>query len=433
MYSPGFCRVFVRFVPENASKFRCGMGDEMGDETHFNNQSTRKSGKPLTAAFVRNTKTPGKYHDGNGLILRIEASGAKRWIQRIVIRGKRTEVGLGSAKLVSLAEARDRAIDNRRIARNGGDPLQAKRQEQQVPTFEDAARAVHKLHAPTWTNPKHAAQFLSTLETYAFPYFGQRRVSDVNSADVMTALSPIWLEKPETARRVRQRIGTVLKWSIAQRWRQDNPTDAITKALPKQDGLRTHRKALPYQRVGECIAAVWASNAGMMTKLAFEFIVLTACRSGEARLARWDEIDFEKAEWTVPAHRMKTKRQHRVPLSDRAVAILQLAKQLSDQSDLVFPGTRRGKPLSDMTISKLVKELGYDADVHGFRTSFRTWAQECANCPREVAEAALAHSIKNKSEAAYARSDLFNKRQELMFAWTEALHWPEETERKLRS
>ena len=408
-------------LPENSSKFRCNVGDEMGDEAHFENGPTKRSGKPLTAAFVRNARAPGKYHDGNGLILRIETSGAKRWIQRIVIRGKRTEIGLGSAKLVSLTEARDLAIDNRRIARNGGDPLQAKRQEQQVPSFENAARTVHKLHAPTWTNSKHAAQFLSTLETYAFPYFGQRRISDVNSADIMAALSPIWLDKPETARRVRQRIGTVLKWAIAQRWRQDNPTDAITKALPKQDGLRTHRKALPYQQVAQCIASVWGSNGGMTTKLAFEFIVLTACRSGEARLATWDEIDCEKAEWCIPAHRMKTKRQHRVPLTNRAIEVLLEASRFRDSSDLVFPGGRKRKPLSDMTISKLVKSLGYDADVHGFRTSFRMWVQEQTHYPREIAEAALAHSLKDKSEAAYARSDFVEKRRSMMEAWANFL------------
>lgn len=233
----------------------------------------------------------------------------------------------------------------------------------------------------------------------------------------MSALSPIWLEKPETARRVRQRIGTVLKWAIAQRWRQDNPTDAITKALPKQDGLRRHRKALPYQQVGECLADVWTSNASNTTKLALEFLVLTASRSGEVRLATWDEIDFDKAEWIVPAHRMKGKRQHRVPLTDRSITILRQAKQCDDGSGFIFPGTRSGKPLSDMTLSKLVKELDYNADIHGFRTSFRTWAQECSNSPREVAEAALAHVVKNKSEAAYARSDLFEKRRKLMNAW----------------
>ena len=385
----------------------------------------RRPEKALSAAFVRQVAIPGKYFDGQGLYLRVQPNGARQWVQRIVIRGKRCELGLGNPSLVSLAEAREQALANRKLAREGGNPLQAKREAEAVLTFEEAARKVHTLHLPTWRNVKHGAQFISTLETYAFPVMGKLLVSDVTTADVLAVLSPIWTEKPETAARVRQRIGTVMKWAVAQRWRQDNPAEYIAQALPKRDKSKTaHRKALPYAGVANCIEAVQTSGASASTKLALEFLVLTATRSGETRLARWNEIDWgsaatsaTSATWTIPASRMKAKREHRIPLSTRAVELLREAEKLADGEGLVFPGTRHGKPLSDMTLSKLVKELGFDADIHGFRTSFRMWAQERTNAPREVAEAALAHTIQNKAEAAYARSDVFERRRILMESW----------------
>ncbi|MGM0584942.1 MAG: tyrosine-type recombinase/integrase [Pseudomonadota bacterium] len=376
--------------------------------------------KALSAAFVRQVSEPGKYYDGHGLFLRVEANGAKRWVQRLAIRGKRREIGLGSASLVTLAKAREAALDNRRLARAGGDPLGAKRQAEAVLTFAEAARKVHEMHRPSWRNPKHAAQFITTLESYAFPHFGSVRVSDVSSADVLRALTPIWLKKPETARRVRQRIGTVMKWAVAQGWRQDNPAEAISQALPRHDATRVkHREALHYNDVGAALEKVKASGAGLSTRLAFEFLVLTATRSGEVRKATWDEMDLDKAEWLIPGERMKAKRPHRVPLSPRAVELLEQARALDDGSGLVFPGTRRGRPLSDMTLSKLLREQGIKAHVHGFRTSFKTWAQEQTNFPNEVSEAALAHVVKDKAEAAYARSDLFAKRRKLMSEWAD--------------
>jgi integrase len=379
----------------------------------------------LTAKQVEGALDPGKYFDGHGLFLRVQPNGQRQWVQRITVRGKRCEIGLGNPALVSLYEARELALHNRRLAVAGGDPIQAKREAQAVLTFEEAARKVHELHKPTWRNPKHAAQFLSTLETYTFPRIGRLKVGQVNTSDVMAVLTPIWTEKPETAARVKQRIGMVMKWAIAQGWRQDNPAENITQALPKRDKSKVaHRKALTFAEVPGCIEAVQASGAGLSTKLALEFLVLTACRSGEVRGATWDEIDLgtaatsaTSATWTIPASRMKAKREHRVPLSKRAVDILREAKGLGDGTGLVFPGTKAGKALSDMTLSKLVKELGFDADVHGFRTSFRTWSQERTNFPREVAEAALAHTIKDKAEAAYARSDVFEKRRKMMEAW----------------
>lgn len=376
--------------------------------------------KALTAAFVRSVKDPGKYYDKNGLFLRVDARGAKRWVQRIVVRGKSREIGLGSASLVSLVEAREQALANRKLARAGGDPLAAKREAAAVLTFAEAARVVHQNHAPTWRNPKHAAQFISTLEAYAFPHFGKLRISEVTPSDVLGALTPIWTEKPETARRVRQRIGTVMKWAIAKGWRADDPAETIRAALPKHNRKPVNRKALPYQDVAGCIAAVRASGAWAATKLCFEFLVLTAARSGEARLAHWDEVDLSNREWLIPADRMKMDRPHRVPLPRRAIEILREAESLRNDTGLVFPSIR-GKSLSDMTLSKLIKELGFEADVHGFRTSFRTWAQEQTNFPREIAEAALAHAVGDAVEQAYARSDVFEKRGKMMEAWARYL------------
>ena len=386
--------------------------------------SIRRPEKALTAQFIRNITEPGKYFDGHGLYMRVDKNGARFWVQRIVIRGRRREIGMGSPSLVSLAEARAKALENHKLARAGGDPIQAKHEADAVLTFAEAARKVHELHKPTWRNAKHAAQFISTLETYAFPKMGKARVADVTTADVLAVLTPIWTKKPETARRVRQRIGTIMKWAVAQGWRQDNPADAIAQALPKHENIKAHRKALPYPEVAVCIDTVKASGAGISTKLALEFLVLTASRSGEVRGATWDEIDLGDratratcATWEIPASRMKAKKPHRVPLSARTVEILREAEKLAEGSGLVFPGTKRGKALSDTTLSRLVKELGFDADVHGFRTSFRIWAQEQTNFPREVAEAALAHVVQNKVEAAYARSDVFEKRRKMMESW----------------
>lgn len=371
----------------------------------------------LNALRVRNLSEPGKYYDENGLFLRVEKSGSKRWVQRLTIKGRQREVGLGSALLVSLSDARAQAYKNRQLARSGGDPLAEKAQQKSVPTFEAAAREVHRIHSPTWKNEKHAGQFITTLETYTFPHMGSMAVGDISAADVLAALLPIWTIKPETARRVKQRIGTVMKWAVAQGFRQDDPSAAIQSALPKVKARPKHRKALPYADVAEFVETVVASGAGQTTKLALEFLILTAARSGEVRLAAWSEIDLAEGAWCVPAGRMKAGNEHRVPLSPRTMAILEEARAYADGSDLVFPGSRKGQPLSDMTLSKLVKSLGYDVDVHGFRTSFRTWAQERTSFAREVVEKALAHTIKNKSEAAYARSDLFEKRTELMNAW----------------
>lgn len=374
--------------------------------------------KRLSAATVRTIKEPGFYGDGQGLHLKVDASGAKRWIQRIVVNGKRRDIGIGSAGLVGLAEAREKALEQRKLARAGGDPLSEKRRSKAILTFKEAAEKVHKLNEPTWRNEKHGKQWLDSLIEHAFPFIGEKRVSIIDSADVLSVLTPIWNSKQETARRVKQRIGTVLKWSIAQGWRTDNPADAVNKALPRHDRSKVQRrKALPYDAVAAAIAKVRASDAAKATKLAFEFLVLTATRSGETRLATWNEFDLDKAVWTIPASRMKAKKEHRVPLTARALAILEEAKGLKvENCDLVFPSIT-GKSLSDSTISKLVRENGIAAVPHGFRSSFRDWAGEATHHPREVIEFALAHVIKDKAEAAYARSDLFEKRRLLMLDW----------------
>ena len=403
------------------------MGDDMGEEVVVA-RPNRRAAKALTAAFVRTVVKPGKYHDGGGLglFLRVEPNGSRFWVQRIMIRGKRRELGLGSFPLISLSEAREAATDNKKLARSGGDPLQAKRDARAIPTFAEAAHRVHQMHKPTWRNEKHARDFINSLESYAVPKIGNIRVSEVSSADVLRVLTPIWTEKPETARRVRQRIGTVMKWAVAQGWRSYDPARDIAQALPKHNRAKVHRKALHYDQVADCIGTVKASGAWYATKLALEFLILTATRSGEIRGAKWEEIDFHgakdiatanRATWIIPAERMKMKKPHRIPLSARAVEILSEADFLRDDSGLIFP-SKSGKQLSDMTLSKLVKELGFDADVHGFRTSFRTWAQEQTDFPREVAEAALAHAGGDAVEQAYARSDVFEKRRDMMEQWS---------------
>jgi len=379
-----------------------------------------KTGTPLSATAVRNLKEPGKYYDLHGLFLRIEPTGSRRWVQRVSVAGRQREIGLGSADLVTLAEARELAMSNKKLARAGGNPLAAKQERVAIPSLIEAIDKVIELNAPTWTNAKHAAQFKSTLTNYVTHKLGRRPVNDIQAADILSVLQPIWVDKNETARRIKQRIGTVMKWAIAQGYRSDDPTIALNQVLPKPNRKPKHRASLPYTNVADCLNIIKNSDAMLSTKLAIELLVLTATRSGEVRLANWSEIDFEARTWTIPAERMKMKEVHIIPLSDRALDVLQQAKALSGDG-LVFPGMRSGRPMSDMTMSKLVKELGFPVDIHGFRTSFRTWVQEQTNTAHEVAERALAHKTTNKVEAAYARSDLFEKRRKLMDAWASYL------------
>ena len=383
-------------------------------------QYPNKRRNSLSAAFVKNAPA-GKFYDENGLFLKVEPGGSRRWVQRIVIQGKRRDIGLGSWPLISLREARQAEFENRKLARAGGDPL-ALKSRPDVPTFAEAIETVIGIHEPGWKDGgKTAKHWRATLRDYALRELGRKRVSDITAADVMSVLLPIWTTKSETARRVRQRIGAVMKWAIAQGFRQDNPAgEEIGAALPKTNGVRQHLRALPHSEVAAAIATIRGTDAYRATVLAFELLVLTAARSSEVRLARWHEMDMEAATWTIPAERMKMKREHRVPLSSRALAVLREAHQLRDRTGLVFPSVT-GRPLTDSTISKLVRENGLKAVPHGFRSSFRSWCAECSDAPREVCELALAHVNSDRVEAAYMRTDVFERRRRLMEQWSEYL------------
>ena len=390
----------------------------------------RHPDKALSAAFCRNVAEGGRYCDGNGLYLEVDPSGARRWVQRLVIRGKSRTLGLGGFALVSLAEAREQALANRKLAREGGDPLAARRRRGGMPTFEEAASEVWRQKRDAWRNAKHAKDWPASLRLYVFPHIGDQLVSEVTSADLLQVLTPLWHAKPETARRVRQRIGAVMKWAVAMELRPDNPAgEALGQALGRQQNVVRHRPALGHAEVGRAVSVIRGSRAWAGTKLAFEFLMLTAARSTEVRLATWGEVDRDAAVWTISGERMKARREHRVPLCGRAVEILDEAERLRDDgaapmpTDLVFPSPR-AKPLSDMTLSKLVKEQGIAAVPHGFRSSFRDWASERTNHRREVVEAALAHVVGNQTEAAYARSDLFERRRRLMDDWARYLDRP---------
>ena len=372
----------------------------------------------LSAAFVRTVTEPGKYGDRHGLMLRVMPSGSKQWVWRGTVNGVRRDAGLGGYPYVSLAEARQTAFDYRKLARAGGDPLALKRRPG-VPTFEEATETVIGIHREGWKDAgKSEKQWRASLRDYAMPRLGRKRIDQINTADVMACLLPIWSEKHETARRVRQRIRTVMQWSIAQGFRSDNPAgDPLAAALPKSGTVRQHQKALPFSDVGAALDKVKASGCYRVTSLALEFLALTACRSGEVRLAAWEEVELDFATWTVPAERMKAKRPHRVPLSQRALDILSEAETVRDASGLIFPSPR-GRTISDGTLSKLLRDLRIDAVPHGFRSSFRDWTAECSDAPREVCELALAHVNSDRVEAAYRRTDLFEKRRELMEAWS---------------
>ena len=343
---------------------------------------------------------------------------SKTWSQRVRINGKPSNIGLGSYPLVTLAEARAAALENARTVRAGKDP----RRGGGVPTFALAAEKVIGIYGVNWRDRgKSEKQWRASLETYVVPVMGRKLISEITTVDVMAVLTPIWNTKRETAKRVRQRIGAICKWAVAQGHRLDNPAGSvITAALPKDGGRRKSHVALPYPEVADAIAVIRGSNALEASKLAIEFLILTAMRSKEVREATWDEVDLEGRAWTIPAERMKIGRPHRVPLSDAAVDVLARAAGIRDGSGWLYPSVT-GRALSDSTLSKLCRENDVGAVPHGFRSSFRDWAAEQTEAPRAVMEAALAHVIKNKVEAAYARSDLFEKRRDLMAAWSEYL------------
>lgn len=382
--------------------------------------------KALSAVQVRQLKTAGRYVDGNGLYLVVDPSGAKRWVLRTVVMGRRRDIGLGGLSLVPLAEAREKALAYRKLAREGGDPLANKRKaEISTPTFAVAAERVFEEHKDSWRNAKHAAQWITTLRTYAFPSIGSRPVDQIEAPDILRVLGPIWLTKPETARRVRQRLSTVLDWAKVAGYRSgENPVLGVTKGLPKQTVKDDHHAALPYSEVPAFLTSLMDTDVSEITKLAFEFLILTASRTGEVLGMKWEEVDEAGRTWTVPSDRMKAKRMHRVPLSPRCMEILAEAGRLGTGVPYVFPGRSGNKPLSSMVFLMALRRMGLDVTAHGFRSSFRDWAAEQTNFPREVCEGALAHTIENKVEAAYRRSDLFEKRRELMDAWARHLNAP---------
>ena len=369
----------------------------------------------LSAAFIR-TAPPGRHADGNGLYLFVQPSGTRSWIQRLVIRGRRRELGLGSVALVSLAEAREKALANRKLAREGGDPLAEKRRSQGVPTFAEAAARVVEQQQAGWRDPKYPKVWLSSLERYAFARIGKLPVSEVTSADLLEVLGPIWHVKAPTARTVRQRMRAVLEWAVAMELRTDNPCDRIGRVLGPQNDVVQHMRALPHSKVASAIQTVRAATAPSVLKQAFEFLVLTAARWNEVRGAVWAEIDPREGVWTVPATRMKAKREHRVPICRRATEILDEAHTLGNGSPIVFT-SGDGQQVVEKHLRQLLSKLGIAAVPHGFRSSFRDWAAEDTNHPREVVEAALAHVVRNKVEAAYRRSDLFERRRRLMDDW----------------
>ena len=370
----------------------------------------------LTAGFVRHAG-PGKYYDADGLYLRVDGSGAARWAWRGTVHGKRVDLGLGSTRFLTLSGARQQAFEYRKLARSGGDP-RALRPAQAVPTFAEAAETVIGIHEPGWKDGgKTAAQWRSSLRDYAMKRLGKRRVSEIDTVDVMAVLLPIWTTKAATARKVRQRIGAVMRWSVAQGYRSDNPAgDAIGAALPKANGIKRHYRALPHSEVSGAIATIRATRAHWATIAAIEFLTLTAARSGEVRHARWPEVDIESATWTVPAERAKTGREHRVPLSRRALQVLAEARRATGGTGLIFPSVT-GRALSDNTLSKLLRENGIPAVIHGMRSSFRDWCAE-SGISREVAEASLAHVVQGV-EGSYFRSDLFERRCTSMQSWAD--------------
>ena len=389
----------------------------------------------LSAAFCRTVKRPGRYgdgHGGNGLSLLVTkpsdtareraakrgeeppAFAGKYWTQRLTIRGKRRDLGLGSYEFMSLAEAREAAFENRKAARRGGDPLAERRRTSTVPTFADAMEAVVEIRGGGWS-PAVLRKWRQQMERHAIPALGGVRVDAIQTEDVLRVVSPHWHERPKMAREVRQRIGLVMAWAVAQKYRADNPADAALAALPKQRKPVEHHAALPFADVPATLEAIRADDTHAGTRLALRFLILTAARTGEVRLARWDEVDFGARAWTIPAERMKARREHVVPLSDAALDVLREAGA-ERRNEFVFPGSQ-GPAASNMAVNRLVKRLGIAGTVHGFRSTFRDWAGERSGAPREIAELCLAHAVGSSVERAYSRSDLRDKRRDLMERW----------------
>tara|TARA_R110000796_G_scaffold65477_3_gene151225 strand:- start:5996 stop:7204 length:1209 start_codon:yes stop_codon:yes gene_type:complete len=380
------------------------------------------SGK-LTKKLVENLGA-GRHGDGNGLYLVVDPSGARRWIVRVVVKGLknkkgaplRTDFGLGGADIVTINQARERALEYRRMAKQGLNPRFNARQE--VPTFEEVAQQVHIDRMPTWKNAKHGQQWINTLRDYAFPKIGRMPIDSIDQPEVMMCLAPIWTDKHETAKRLAQRIKTVLDVARSKGFRSgENPVTAIKEvgALPKVKAKPKHHKAMQWKDVSAFYAELRSRNA--IAAKALMFTCLTGSRTSEVLGLRWEEIDIDARLWTCPPERMKNGETHRVPLTDEMIAIIEPLRAM--ESNYVFEGQKRHKPLSNMSMLMLLRRMQVEGvTVHGFRSTFRDWASEIANVPREVAEMSLAHAVGTNVERAYARSDLLERRRHLMNEWS---------------
>lgn len=366
----------------------------------------------------------GRHGDGNGLYLVVDPSGARRWIVRVTIKGQRnregkplrTDLGLGGADLVSLPEARQKALEFRRLASQGVNPRYSA--VRAIPTFEEVAHEVHIERLPTWRNPKHGQQWINTLAQYAFPKIGRMNVSDIGQPEVLACLSPIWTSKHETARRLAQRIKVVLDVARSRGFREgENPITSIKEGriLPKVNVRVKHHKAMDWREAPAFYADLQTRSA--MSAKALMFACLTGTRTSETLLARWSEFDFEGRVWSLPADRMKNLLPHRIPLTAAMLSIIEPLKAMN--SDYVFEGQKRNRPLSNMAMLMLLRRMNADGvTVHGFRSTFRDWASEVAQAPWEVSEMSLAHKVGTKVERSYARSDLLDRRRQLMEQWS---------------
>ncbi len=380
-----------------------------------------KKAKGLTARQVETMKTPGDHADGNGLYMRVKPSGMKTWLFRYQVNGHRHAMGLGSTRLKSLAQAREKSYELALKISDGIDPIQERKvlERKTSITFMDAAARYIKVMSPSWKNVKHAQQWQNTLRDYVFPSIGRLHPSNVTLAHIKAILTPIWTTKTETANRVRQRIEAVLDWAFVHELRSsDNPArwrgvlDKIYPA-PNQISRVRHHPSCPYNEAPGVLAQLRQSSN--LSSRCLRLVILTATRSGEARGARWEEFDLEKETWLIPGERTKAKREHLIPLSKEALELVKSLPLIDNQSFL-FPNSRGGC-LSDVGLSKALHVIMDDVTVHGFRSSFRQWAAEQTSFPESVCELALAHVNSNRTEAAYQRSDLFERRRELMEAW----------------
>ncbi len=379
----------------------------------------------LTAMTVKKLSKPGKYADGNNLYLQIDISGARRWILRLTVGHRRRDMGLGSTMIVSLEEARQLARLYRGIAKSGGDPFLERQKERGFKvTFAYCAQKVHELNKPTWKNEKFALQWYSSLENHVLPKIGKLPISQITSSDILNVLSPIWNTRTDTARKLKQRIRLIIKWARAKGFFQgDDPVELAEQALPRKKRSDNHHKSLSYKDVPDLIVKIKESKISLPTQLAIQFTILSACRTSEVLRASWDEIDMQNLIWTIPAKRMKTEKIHEVPISSGMKDILKDAKDKIDSPDYIFSSDQSGKELSNNTLRLAVqKRLGVDTTIHGMRSSFKDWASETTNFANEVSEMALAHVIPNKTEAAYRRGNLMDKRRHLMQMWSDFIN-----------